>query len=64
MATMMAMNKERFWYYSLFVGLVWIAGPVVAIKTHNPAPLGIMVTTGFGWTFQYDMFYGNMIVRA
>ena len=64
MATNMALGKERFKYYSLFVGLVWIFAPIAVIKTHNPAPLGGMLVTGFAWTFQYDMFYGNLIVRA
>ena len=60
----MAMAKERFWYYSLFVGLVWFFVPIGAIKTKNPAMLVPVVITGFGWAFQYDMCYGNLFLRA
>ena len=38
--------------------------PIGAIKKHNPALLGPLVPMGIAWLFQYDMFYGNLMLRA
>ena len=64
MSMQMAVGKERFFYYSIFVGLVWLALPMVAIKEKKPQLLAPVVVTGFGWCYQYDMFYGNLFRRA
>ena len=36
MAMQMAMGKERFKYYSLFVGSLYIAVPIAAYKLRKP----------------------------
>ena len=64
MATQMAIKKEQFKYYSFFVGLVWTFCPIIAIKGHMPQMFFPMIVTGFAWTFQYDMLYGNLFLRA
>ena len=58
------MSRERLKYYSVFVGLVWLVAPLAAYHNKNPAALAICVPTGLGWAFQYDMAYGNLMVRA
>ena len=60
----MAMAKERFWYYSVFVGTAYIFLPLGAFKTHNPAMLGPLFPMAVGWCYQYDMMYGTMQLRA
>ena len=54
------MGKERFWYYSVFVGTLACVLPIAAIKQKKPALFGPLLPLGLGWSFQYDMFYGNM----
>ena len=58
------MGKERLWYYSIFVGTAWFFIPIGAIKTKNPLMFAGLVPMSFSWAFQYDMFYGNLQLRA
>ena len=64
MSMQLAIARERFWYYSLFVGTLFTVLPLAAIKTHNPRLLGPLFPMGISWTFQYDMYYGNLQIRA
>ena len=64
MSFQMGMGKERFWYYSVFVGTMYVLLPIGAIKTKNPAMIVGLFPMSVGWTFQYDMLYGDMQVRA
>ena len=61
---MMAMGKQSFSYYSIFVGTLWLILPIAAIKKHNPALLGPLFPMSIAWTYQYDMFYGTLQLRA
>jgi len=47
----MAMGKERFWYYSVFVGLAYTILPVVAFVRKVPQALFPLVPMGFIWSF-------------
>ena len=58
------MARERFKYYSVFVGLIWFVAPIAAYKHKNPAALGVCLPTGIAWAFQYDMAYGTLMLRA
>ena len=51
MASQMAMGKERFKYYSVFVGLAYIGLPIGAYKKKNPAMLIGLVPMSIGWSF-------------
>ena len=64
MSMRMAEGKERFFYYSIFVGILWIVCPLAALKTRKIEALTPCIVTGFGWTFQYDMYYGTLFLRA
>ena len=64
LAFQMGMGKERFWYYSVFVGIMYVLLPIGAVKKHNPAMLVGLLPMTLGWTFQYDMLYGDMQLRA
>ena len=58
------MGKERFKYYSFIVGLAYIFLPIGAIVNRKPQTIIPLIPMGTGWCFQYDMFYGNMQIRA
>ena len=60
----MAQGKERFWYYSLFVGSLALILPLAAIKQKDPKFIAGLVPMSLMWAFQYDMFYGNLNIRA
>ena len=64
MAGQFAMGKERFWYLSVFVGTLGLILPIAALKKHNPLLLAPLFPLSLLWSFQYDMFYGNMQLRA
>ncbi len=64
MATQIALGKERLWYYSLMVGLAYTILPIRALITKDPKLLYPLVPMGCTWSFQYDMFYGNLQTRA
>ena len=64
MAMQTALAKERFHYYSAFVGLLYSVLPIAAVKNRNPALLFPLVPVSFAWAFQYDMAYGDMMIRA
>ena len=64
MAGQFAMGKERFHYYAVFYSIVMTFLPIGAFKTHNPKMLIPLVPMTFTFLFQYDMFYGNMQIRA
>ena len=63
-AMQQAVGKERFKYYSAFVGLAYFFVPIAVLKTHKPAMLVPLAPLTIGWLFQYDMFYGNLMLRA
>ena len=60
----MASKKEGFKYYSIFVGTLFAVLPIAAFKTRNPKLLMPLFPMSFGWTFQFDMYYGTLLVRA
>ena len=60
----LAIGKEKFRYYSCFVGLMYILIPIGVLKTHKPAMLVPLVPLSIGWLFQYDMYYGSLMLRA
>ncbi len=62
-ATEFARGKERFNWYSAFAGTVSTLAVVGALKTKNPKPLVPVLVLGFGWAYQYDMFYGDKMKR-
>ena len=64
LAMQQAIGKERFKYYSALYGLAWIGLPLGAMKKKNPATLIPLFPMTFAWLFQYDMFYGTLLVRA
>ena len=64
LAMQMASKKEGFKYYTIFVGTLFTVLPIAAFKTHNPKLLVPLVPMSFGWTFQFDMYYGNLLLRA
>ena len=49
MAMGMAIGKERFTYYSVFVGLLYTTLPIAAIKSHNPMLLGPLFPLTIAW---------------
>ena len=64
MAMQTAIAQERFHYYSGFAGTLFTILPIVAIRTKNAAALGPLLPVGFAWAFQYDVAYGNLMLRA
>ena len=64
MAMQTAIGRERFKYITAFCGLVATVLPIAAFKTHNPALVGPLVPISILWAFQYDMLYGNLMLRA
>ena len=64
MSMQMAIGKERFMYYSFFVGTAMLFLPIAAFKTHNPGLVGPLFPMTVAWSFQYDMYYGNLMIRA
>ena len=64
MSMQLAIARERFWYYSVFVGTLAIVLPIGAIKTRNPKIMGPLFPMSVSWTYQYDLYYGNMQIRA
>ena len=64
MAMQTAVGKERFKYYCGFVGLCYTVCPIIAAKTRNIAPLIPLVPLTIMWLWQYDTFYGNLMIRA
>ena len=43
---------------------LYVALPIAAFKGHNPKAIVPLVPLSILWCFQYDMFYGNMMIRA
>jgi hypothetical protein len=64
MATQIAMGRERFWYYSNFTYVLTFCLVIGAIKEKNPRLLAPLLPIAFGYAFQYDMLYGDMMERA
>ena len=64
MAMQQAVGRERFKYVTAFCGLLATILPVAAFKTHNPALVFPLVPLSIFWAFQYDMLYGNLMLRA
>ena len=56
-------GKERMNYLSLFVGTYLLIAPAAYHKTHNPAVFAPFVPLSILWTFNYDLYYGNMQIR-
>ena len=64
MAMQQAIGKERFKYLSYFIATLYVALPIAAFKEHNPKAIIPLVPLSIIWCFQYDMLYGNMMIRA
>ena len=60
----MAIGKERFMYYSFFVGTAFTFLPLAAFLTKNPQMVIPLFPMSVAWSFQYDMYYGNLMIRA
>ena len=58
------MAKERFKYYCVLVGLAFLGLPLGALKRKNPAMIFPLFPMSIGFAYQYDMLYGNMLVRC
>lgn len=58
------MAKERFKYYCLLVGLAFLVLPLGAFKRKNPVMIFPLFPMSIGTAYQYDMLYGNMLVRC
>ena len=54
------MGRERFQYYTIFQAVLATFAILGAIKKHNPALLVPPCLMSIGWSYQYDMLYGNM----
>ena len=50
-AYQMAAGKERFWYYSILVGLAFTCLPPTAFLLKKPVMMASLVPMAFGWTF-------------
>eukprot|EP00806_Schmidingerella_arcuata_P006395 Macronucleus_6823.p1 GENE.Macronucleus_6823~~Macronucleus_6823.p1 ORF type:complete len:147 (+),score=30.02 Macronucleus_6823:1-441(+) len=65
---MLAMQREmaleRFSYYCCLVGLAFSGLPVVAFLLRKPQMVIPLLPMSFTFMFQYDLLYGNMMVRA
>ena len=64
LATRIALARERFKYYSVLAGAIWIACPIIAYLKRTPAPFIGMLFSGTSWVLQYDMCYGTLMIRA
>ena len=64
MSMQMAIGKERFKYYSVFVFTAAFFLPIGALKLHKPQIMAPLFPMAIAWTFQYDMYYGNLLLRA
>ena len=64
MAMQTAMARERVKYYSVLAGAAWIFLPIAIVKKKNPMLVAPLFIISLSWTFQYDMAYGNMSIRA
>ena len=64
MAMQTALAKERFKYFNGFMGTLMVLLPIGAYKTHNPKMIAPLVPLTLVWCYQYDMLYGNMMIRA
>ncbi len=63
LAQNIATGKDRFLYYSTFVGLAIPVLLIKFIKTKEYALLLPVCIFGFSWAYQYDLFYGNKMKR-
>jgi len=64
MADNFSRGKDRFLFFSLFAGIGIPASLAAFYHTKNPARLIPVFILGFSWSYQYDMFYGNKMVRV
>ena len=64
MAMQTAIGKERFMYYSFLVSLAFTFLPIFAVVFKKPQMLVPLVPMGFSWTYQYDILYGTLMLRA
>ena len=64
MAMQMAVGKERLNYFSAFIGLLYVVLPIAAVKHHTPQAVLPLVPLSILWCFQYDMYYGSLMIRA
>ena len=46
------------------MGTLYVVLPLAAFKEHNPKAIIPLVPLSILWCFQYDMLYGNMMIRA
>ena len=61
---MTSFKKEQFHYYCAFFAFSIVAKPTMAYLIKQPAYCLILVPMSFSFAFQYDLFYGNMQIRA
>ena len=64
LATKKAMAKERLKYYGSYYALCLLGAPIILYKTKSPAYLGKLFVMTIGLSFQYDMAYGTLLLRA
>lgn len=64
LASQQALGRERFKYYAAFFTLVSIGGIARGIVLRNPLYLAPIVPLGFVTAFQYDLYYGKMMIRV
>ena len=64
LAMELARAKDRFHFYCGFYASIWVFGSLGAMKFKNPAPLvGPLIPTTWAFAFQYDLVYGDKLVR-
>ena len=61
---MTSLKKEQFHYYCAFFAFSCVAKPIMAYLIKKPTYVLMLVPMTFSFVFQYDLFYGNMQVRA
>lgn len=64
MVMQIALGRERLWYYQSFLMLAAVGLTALAIKKRDIRAVFPLVPMGFGYVFQYDMLYGDMMERA
>lgn len=63
-AMQLALGRERFWYYTIFVSGVATACTLGALITKNPKLIAPLWPLGMGYWFQKDMTSGVIMDRA
>jgi hypothetical protein len=64
LAHQFSLGKDRFLFYSAFLGLASIGCILGFKKSKNPSALAPLLPFSFAWIYQYDMYYGNKMQRV